>query len=259
MSDVQKVSLSFLESNGTCIASIEQLIRTIMDITESDVFLQLLPDIKNKIVGLDTKISVDKMRLNNLVYAYKQQNIMMKARFDGYRASVSNRLESTLPLNTNGSMYDPERLLSEKYYEGAIHEESRYSVMDVIKRLMSDEEENLIRMDADINKLNEVYKHYIEASSRILSVKTRLNDESTVTKFTTGIMTTDARQELEDLNLQLRNIKSSLTLAKQTIAHTFQKAEAQEVDYEIYHEAVKRFNAMTLEATFQSGSITDIY
>lgn len=259
MSDVQKVSLSFLESNGKCIASINEIYRTIKDITEPDIFLRLLPDIRNKIVEMDTKVSVDKTRLNNLVYVYKQQNIILKARFDGYRASVSNRLESTLPLNTNGSIYDPERLLSERYYEGVVDTESSYSVMDVIKRLMSDEEENLIRMDADIDKLNEVYKHYIEASRRILSIKMRLSDDVNITKFTTDVMTTEAREELEEIEMQLRNIVTSLTMAKQTIAHTFQKAQAQETDYEVYHEAVKRFNSMALESTFQTGTVTSIY
>lgn len=253
---VKDISLAFitnLESNvKTCIA----LKSALENIVKPADFLEILPDFKDKVFKLDSNISRDKNNIQYLISEYKQSLQKAKAETSEYITRIQDRILSPNQMNTNVTVYDEENQLSKSCYRGFDDDPAHYSILSIMKRIINDEEDNLICFEKAIDNTRAFYDGYVNAQHFLLEMKNRLSDNEFTKLFTSEYLSADGENEIRKLKRYFNTIERNCSSAREFITTIFQMFLAQERDYKIYASAVERFEQHALESYFSTGSVT---
>lgn len=256
ISGVKDISLGFITSLDSNVKTCQELENTLSNIVSPGDFLEKLPDFKSAVIKLDTSISRDKNNIQYLISEYKQRLEEAKATISGYITRAQDRMLSQNQMNTNVTFYDEENQLSKTCYHGFDEDPANYSMLSIMKRIMSDEEDNLSCFEKALDGTKSIYEWYIQAQSYMLRIKTRLEDNEFTKLFTSEYLTSEGENEIQNIKKNFDSVRRSCVNAKGMITEIFQMFIAQERDYKIYAAAVERFEQYALESYFSTGSVT---
>lgn len=253
---VKDTSLAFIVNIDEELKIIQKLYESLNTTTSPGMFLEKLPEYKEMINRLDSKLSIDKHGLIYLTFAYRTHIESKKARFFQLKDMIRQRTNSPNQLNTNFTFYDEENQLSKKNYAGFEEDPSMYSMISIVKRIMNAEQDYLYYFEQFINNMDEMHRMYANAQGFMLTIKSTLEDQSFVTKFTSEYLSASAESELLRLQREFKNMMNTIGKAKTWITDLFRMYNAQERDYQIYEKVVEKFESVVLESHFSKGFVS---
>lgn len=256
INEVKDISLYFITSSDEEQKILNEIYTALDRVVKPGEFLEKIPDYRDAITKIDSRISVAKTRIQHLVSAYHTRLDQVKAMLSQYQSQIEKRILDPNQLNTNVTFYDEENQLSKSEYSGYEEEASEYSMLAIVKRILNDEPENIEYLEKFLQEIDSVYKWYINAQSHMLRAKLMLNDNEFISLFTSEFMSSEGEEKIRELKRFINSTQINLSQSKDRITKLFQMFNAQESDYEIYARVVERFNSVALESYFSTGFVS---